>query len=104
MIEHFEKGYSPSALQRKYKLSYPQARQLADDLKVMQDKLKEHKEYCCCTNNEVLRLENYKLKELLKECGDLMYSLKVNGDWGVCILGKLTVLIKKIRDWELKNK
>lgn len=39
MIEHFEKGYSPSALQRKYKLTYEQARELAEELK----KLKEER-------------------------------------------------------------
>lgn len=43
MIEHFEKGYSPSALQRKYKLTYEQARELADELQRLKEENKELK-------------------------------------------------------------
>ena len=33
MIEQFEKGYSPSAIQHRYGLTYVQGREIADDFK-----------------------------------------------------------------------
>ena len=51
----------------------------------LQDKLAEHKEMCCCTNNEVLRLENYKLKELLKVIrGYLVNGCDVEDEIRIC--------------------
>lgn len=38
------------------------------ELQSFKAQLAEHKEYCCCAKNEVLVLENARLKELLKEC------------------------------------
>lgn len=39
-----------------------------EELQALKAQLAEHKEYCCCAKNEVLVLENARLKELLKEC------------------------------------
>ena len=46
-----------------------------DEYKAMQEELAEHRHYCCCMENEVMRLDKAKLEEenkqlrgLLKEC------------------------------------
>ena len=41
LTEKYEKGYSPSALQRKYSLSYVQGYELAQQFKQLQEQLKE---------------------------------------------------------------
>lgn len=51
-LTKYEKGCSPSAIQRKYSLTYEQGYELAERLKKTQE----------------LETENTKLKELLKEC------------------------------------
>lgn len=55
-LMHYEKGCSPSAIQRKYSLTYENGYELAERLKKTQELELE------------LRKENTKLKELLKEC------------------------------------
>ena len=55
-LMHYEKGCSPSAIQRKYSLTYEQGYELAERLKKTQELELE------------VRRENTKLKELLKEC------------------------------------
>lgn len=46
-----------------------------DEYKAIQEELAEHRHYCCCMENEVMRLdkakleeENKQLRRLLKEC------------------------------------
>ncbi len=39
-----------------------------DEYKAMQDELAEHRHYCCCAENEMLRLKLAKMEELLKQC------------------------------------
>nr|DAO19222.1 MAG TPA: Septin family protein [Caudoviricetes sp.] len=34
----------------------------------MKEKLAEHRRYCCCSENEVMRLKLAEMEELLKEC------------------------------------
>lgn len=51
-LTKYEKGCSPSAIQRKYSLTYEQGYELAERLKKTQE----------------LEKENAKLKELLKDC------------------------------------
>ena len=55
-LMHYEKGCSPSAIQRKYSLTYEQGYELAERLKKTQELELE------------VRKENAQLKELLKEC------------------------------------
>ena len=43
-FEHYEKGYSPSSLQRKYSLTYVQGYELAEQFKRLQEQLKEANE------------------------------------------------------------
>lgn len=45
-----------------------------EELQELKAQLAEHKEYCCCAKNEVLVLENARLKDLLKECKPLFFS------------------------------
>lgn len=39
-----------------------------DEYKAMQAELAEHRRYCCCSENEVMRLKLAEMEELLKEC------------------------------------
>lgn len=39
-----------------------------DEYKAMQEELAEHRHYCCCEENEVMRLKLAEMEELLKEC------------------------------------
>ena len=39
-----------------------------EEFNKIKETLAEHKEYCCCLQNEVLLLKIMELKELLKEC------------------------------------
>lgn len=39
-----------------------------DEYKAMQKELAEHRHYCCCEKNEVMRLKLAEMEELLKEC------------------------------------
>lgn len=39
-----------------------------DEYKAMQAELAEHRHYCCCEENEVMRLKLAEMEELLKEC------------------------------------
>ena len=39
-----------------------------DEYKAMQAELAEHRHYCCCSENEVMRLKLAEMEELLKEC------------------------------------
>lgn len=39
-----------------------------DEYKAMQAELAEHRRYCCCEENEVMRLKLAEMEELLKEC------------------------------------
>ena len=39
-----------------------------DEYKAMQAELAEHRHYCCCNENEVLRLKLAEMEELLNEC------------------------------------
>lgn len=39
-----------------------------EEYKAIQAELAEHRHYCCCTENEVLRLKVESLRDLLKEC------------------------------------
>ena len=49
------------------------------ELQSLKAQLAEHKEYCCCAKNEVLVLENARLKELMKECHNQLSKLLVDG-------------------------
>ncbi len=53
------------------------------ELQSLKAQLAEHKEYCCCAKNEVLVLENARLKELLEECQtritDCLYKIYDEG-------------------------
>lgn len=64
-----EYGYGITFVMTDYVLPYLKKMQLLKEgNKSSKKELSEHKEVCCCFENEVLRLENAKLKELLKEC------------------------------------
>lgn len=63
-LTHYEKGYSPSAIQRKYSLTYEQGYELAERLRKTQELELE------------VRRENAQLKELLKEVLRHELSLK----------------------------
>lgn len=39
-----------------------------DEYKAMQKELAEHRRYCCCEENEVMRRKLAEMEELLKEC------------------------------------
>ncbi len=39
-----------------------------EEYKDMQEELAEHRYYCCCNENEVLRLKLAEMEELLSEC------------------------------------
>ena len=39
-----------------------------DEYKAMRAELAEHRHYCCCNENEVLRLKLAEMEELLKQC------------------------------------
>ena len=39
-----------------------------DEYKAMRAELAEHRHYCCCNENEVMRLKLAELEELLREC------------------------------------
>lgn len=39
-----------------------------DEYKAMQAELAEHRHYCCCAENEVMRLKLAEMEELLREC------------------------------------
>lgn len=39
-----------------------------DEYKAMQVELAEHRHYCCCSENEVMRLKLAEMEELLKGC------------------------------------
>lgn len=39
-----------------------------DEYKAMRAELAEHRHYCCCNENEVLRLKLAEMEELLREC------------------------------------
>lgn len=39
-----------------------------DEYKAMRAELAEHRHYCCCNENEVLRLKLAEMEELLNEC------------------------------------
>ena len=68
-LMHYEKGCSPSAIQRKYSLTYEQGYELAERLKKTQELELE------------VRRENTKLKELLKECKHIM---SIEKDFASC--------------------
>ena len=57
--------------------------ELENENKDLKEQLAEHKEYCCCHKNEILLLENARLKELMKECKtrmtDCLYKLYDEG-------------------------
>ena len=87
-LTQYQKGYSPSAIQRKYGLTYEQGYELAESFRELEERLKKTQEL-----ELELRKENAKLKELLKECRkeideDMNYSERNE-------LGKLR-LIEKI--------
>jgi hypothetical protein len=63
-LMHYEKGCSPSAIQRKYSLTYVQGYELAESLKKTQELELE------------VRRENAQLKELLKECREHFITYK----------------------------
>lgn len=55
-----------------------------DEYKAIQDELAEHRHYCCCMENEVMRLDKAKLEEenkqlraLLKECQNYIINTPV---------------------------
>lgn len=39
-----------------------------EEYKAMQAELAEHRHYCCCAENEVMRLKLAEMEELLREC------------------------------------
>lgn len=41
-----------------------------DEYKAMQAELAEHRRYCCCSENEIMRLKLAEMEELLKECNN----------------------------------
>lgn len=51
-----------------------------DEYKAMQAELAEHRHYCCCEENEVMRLKLAEMEELLKECRPALSHL---GKWNV---------------------
>lgn len=55
-------------INKRYANSIFISQQRADCIDELKKQLSEHKEYCCCQKNEVLILENKKLKDILKEC------------------------------------
>lgn len=55
-----------------------------EELRAIQDELAEHRHYCCCMENEVMRLDKAKLEEenkqlraLLKECQNYIINTPV---------------------------
>lgn len=52
-------------------------KELEKKLQEMEEKLKEHKHYCCCTDNEVLRLKITESIKLLAEARLLFVNCKV---------------------------
>lgn len=78
-LTQYEKGFSPSAIQHKYGLTYEQGYELAERLKKTQE----------------LEEENTKLKELLKECKHIM---SIEKDFASCHFekDKLCKLLTKI--------
>lgn len=43
-------------------------KRLCKKVKELEAELDEHRHYCCCSENEVMRLKLTEMKELLKEC------------------------------------
>lgn len=54
-------------------------KELQEENKKLKKELSEHKEICCCFDNEVLRLENAKLKEQLQKAEKTLQEIE--GDW-----------------------
>lgn len=52
--------------------------ELENENKKLKSQLAEHKDYCCCAKNEVLVLENARLKELLKKCDNAFEKIQQN--------------------------
>lgn len=81
-LTQYEKGCSPSAIQRKYGLTYVQGYELAESLKKTQE----------------LEAENTKLKELLKEVqSKIRYSsprgIETFADLDDTLLGKINQVL-----------
>lgn len=67
MFKHINEQYANSLIT---------SQQRADCIDELKKQLSEHKEYCCCQKNEVLILENTKLKDILKECQIILQETK----------------------------
>ena len=76
-----------------------------DEYKAMQEELAEHRHYCCCMENEVMRLDKAKLEEenkqlraLLKECKEYLSDVDTyfnkNADEAALLLTKIDEVLK----------
>lgn len=81
---HYEKGCSPSAIQRKYSLTYVQGYEIAERLKKTQELELE------------VRRENAQLKELLKECREVLNDAQRNYGYDDSIIDICYPVITKI--------
>lgn len=54
-------------------------KELRKENEQLRKELSEHKEICCCFENEVLRLENAKLKDQLQKAEKTLQEIE--GDW-----------------------
>lgn len=67
-----------------------------DEYKAMQKELAEHQRYCCCSENEVMRLKLAEMEELLKECKEWFECFAWNKEYkhkSVNILARINAAI-----------
>ena len=81
-LMQYEKGCSPSAIQRKYSLTYEQGYELAERLKKTQELELE------------VRRENEKLKDLLEKAMDDVYQMSLVNEDSRELLNKIDEAVK----------
>ena len=81
-LMHYEKDCSPSAIQRKYSLTYEQGYELAERLKKTQELELE------------VRRENEKLKDLLEKAMDDVYQMSLVNEDSRELLNKIDEAVK----------
>lgn len=68
-----------------------------EDWQELRDVLNTHKDYCCCQKNEVLLLENQRLKELLWSC-QAYFNNQLNDNWAKSIIMDIETAIGGDKD------
>lgn len=67
-----EQILAPVPTYDEYKAMQEQIADASKTIEEMKEKLAEHRHYCCCEENEVMRLKLAEMEELLKSCREIL--------------------------------